>query len=269
MTSAHDTAALRGPDFQTHQRVFTAHLRDPDNAPCPGDVSEPRMRVYRDLVFNNIDGVLSQAFPVLHRLCEASRWQRLVSGFLRDHRAHTPYFSKLPGEFLAYLEAHPENTTGDLPFLLELAHYEWVELALSLAEPPGKISPLASRDDPLERILTLSPLAWLLGYTYPAHRIGPAYQPVETPPQATYLLVYRDNRDEIGFLELTPVTARLLELIDANTECTGRQILEGIASELNHPNPQALMNHGRAILQDLKSRDILYQPESSPCAPHC
>ncbi len=261
MTCAHNTATPRIADFQRHQQAFTAHLRDPRNAPCPEDVEEDRMRVYRELIFNNIDGVLSQAFPVLHRLCNASRWHNLVDGFLRDHRAHTPYFSKLPGEFLSYLEKHPEHTPGDQPFLRELAHYEWIELALSLAEPSPGASSLAPGDDPLERILTLSPLAWLLGYAYPVHRIGPAYQPLEAPQQATYLLVYRDSREEIGFLELTPVTARLVEMIDTNRSLTGRQILEAIARALNHPNPQTLMEHGRGILQDLKSRDILCQPE--------
>ncbi|MET0068250.1 MAG: putative DNA-binding domain-containing protein [Candidatus Thiodiazotropha sp.] len=261
MSNAHETGAGITNDFQSRQQAFTAHLRDPHNAPCPEDVGAARMRVYRELIFNNIDGVLSQAFPVLQRICDAPRWHDLVSGFLRDHRAQTPYFSQLPGEFLVYLEERPADPAQDPPFLLELAHYEWVELALSLAEPDSESSPLTARDDPLERILMLSPLAWLLTYAYPVHRIGPDYQPNEAADQATHLLVYRDLSDEIGFLELTPVTARLVALVSGNQTLTGRQILEHIALELNHPDPQALLQHGQAILQDLQSRDILWQPE--------
>ncbi len=261
MSTVHETLPSRTPEFQNRQRAFTTYLRDPHNTPCPGDVGEARMRVYRELILNNIDGVLSQAFPVLHRLCNASYWYGMVSGFLRDHQAQTPYFNKLPGEFLAYLEQGRENDPEDPPFLRELAHYEWVELALSLADPPGEITPPGREDDPLEQTLCRSPLAWLLSYAFPVQRIGPDYQPLEPPPQPTYLLVYRDPGDEIGFLELNPVTARLLELMENNRTRTGEQILEIIATELNHPEPQSVIRHGRAILMDLLSRGILFKPE--------
>ena len=71
-----------------------------------------------------------------------------------------------------------------------------------------------------------SRLAWQFAYRFPVHRISETYKPVEAPEQPTFLVIFRSPDDDLGFLELNPVTARLLELIDANEEKTGRELLE-------------------------------------------
>ena len=57
----------------------------------------------------------------------------------------------------------------------------------------------------------LSPLAWVLAYDYPVHQISPANQPHEPAGQSTFLVVYRNRDDQVGFMEINAVTARLLE----------------------------------------------------------
>ena len=106
-------------------------------------------------------------------------------------------------------------------------------------------------------IPVLSPLAWQLAYQYPVHRIGPDFlpdQPGETP---TFLVVYRDRQDEVGFLEVNPVTKRLLELIEANSDASGRKLLLRIAAELSHPQPEVVISGGSEILQDLRNKHII------------
>ena len=138
----------------------------------------------------------------------------------------------------------------------ELAHYEWVELALSVAESDA--SQYINEDgNLLDSAPALSSLAWPLSYQYPVHRISPEFQPAEADDQPTYLLVYRDADDEVGFLELNPVSARLFSLIQEYPGKTGRSLLEQIAAELHHPDPAQVIAGGQGILNEWRQRGIV------------
>ena len=119
------------PDFKQTLYAFAGHIRDPDNVPAPEGIEERRMAVYRELFFNNIRNLLATMFPVIRKLHSDDKWHALIRQFMQHHRAETPYFLQLPQEFLAFLQNEYELQDDDYPFLLELAHYEYVELALS------------------------------------------------------------------------------------------------------------------------------------------
>ena len=120
-------------DFKSKQHEFAAYIRDPENNPVPADVKEQRMDMYRELFFNNIEGFLSGNFPVLRKILNDRQWFALAQDFFAKHPCKTPYFSQIPEEFLDYLQ-NERDSSEDLPFMLELAHYEWVEMALSIAK---------------------------------------------------------------------------------------------------------------------------------------
>lgn len=245
------------PRFQQLQRALTAHLRDPERSPPPEGAESRRIRVYRELIYNNVEGFLSRGFPVIRSLYEDDAWHALVRDFLRSHRARTPYFLEIGQEFAGWLQDGRAPQAGDPPFLAEMAHYEYVEVALSVAEASTDWQPLPADTDLLAVRPALSPLAWLLGYRYPVHRIGRAYRPQEPPDTPTHLLVHRTPDDRIAFLELNPATARLVHLIQADTGDTARALLGRIADELGHGNPDAVVRGGVAILEELRSRELL------------
>lgn len=247
------------PDFAHVQRAFAAHLRDPEGCPPPAGVEPRRMQVYRELIFNNIAQFVRTGFPVLCGLLGAARVDRLVRDFIARHRAETPYFLEISREFLAYLQQEYEPEAGDPDYLIELAHYEWVELALDVAatELPGAgIDPAG---DLLRGRPVLSPLAWSLCYTYPVHRLSPEFQPATPPPQPTYLVVYRNRADRVRFLEINAVTARLLQLLmpGSGPEMTGEQALRSVAHELGHPDPAAVVAGGAAVLVELRALEVV------------
>ncbi|MEO0997555.1 MAG: putative DNA-binding domain-containing protein, partial [Pseudomonadota bacterium] len=124
------------PEFQRRQYEFAAHIRDPENNPAPAGVEDRRMAIYRDLFIGNLASLLAATYPVLRRFYDKPGWRRLIRGFMRGHRAHTPLFLEVPDEFLDYLTDEHEDSEDDPPFLRELAHYEWVELKLSVAPDP-------------------------------------------------------------------------------------------------------------------------------------
>lgn len=243
--------------FMQTQFAFAAHIRDPDRNARPDDIEDRRMQIYRELFYNNIESFMADSFPVLRSIMGDDQWHALIRDYFASHKAKTPLFPEMPREFLQYLESEREPIASDPRFLLELAHYEWVELALSLAEQHIDQNTIDRDGDLLEQQPILSQLAWPLEYQYPVHEIGPEHQPDKPGDTPTYIVVYRDRDDEIRFLTINPVTARLLQLLSEQNKLTGRQLLEQIATEINHPDPETVVQGGLSILKDLQSRQIV------------
>ena len=248
-------APRRLKPFQRLQYRFAAHLRDPQRRRAPEGIEPRRMKIYAELFYNNVQGFLAGAFPVLRRITPDERWHAMVRDFFARHESHEPLFHRIAQEFLAYL-ARERRARGDFPFLRELAHYEWVELALSVA-PQDLTAVAADRaGDLLDEVPVLSPLAWPLAYEFPVHRIGPDFLPSRPDAAPTHLIVWRDRADEVRFMEANPVTARLLALL-RDRPASGRALLERIARELGHPQPESVVAQGGAILRELRDRDIV------------
>lgn len=257
MTAPSHKGADSRPTFVTRQYEFAAHIRDPQRSPLPADVEDRRMAIYRELFFNNVRGFLESGFPVLHSLYTDADWQAMARDFFSRHRCQSPLFLEIAEEFLDYLQNERITQPEDPPFLLELAHYEWVELALSVAEEEIDLSGINPDGDLLEEVPVVSPLAWPLSYSFEVHRISTEYRPVAPGAQPTHIVVYRDCDDEVHFMEVNVVTARLLHLLSEDDALTGRAALEQIAGELHHPQPEVVIAGGRQTLEELKRRDIL------------
>ena len=245
-----------GPGFQQKQREFSAHIRDPDRSPAPAGIEDRRMAIYRELFFNNLDSLLRRSFPVLREIAGEEGWRRLVRDFLVRHRAYTPYFLEIPREFVDFLAASREGP-GDPPFLAELAHYEWVELALSVASERDDRTAIDASGDLLEGVPVKSVLAWPLSYRFPVHRISRRFQPAEPGAQPTCLVIYRKADDELAFLELNGLTAALLERLAGNDELPGRKLLHQLADEIGYADTPALLEHGRKAMEELRAAGIL------------
>ncbi|MEY4767559.1 MAG: hypothetical protein RL637_198, partial [Pseudomonadota bacterium] len=125
------------PNFRQIQQQFTDYIRYPNGSVPPIQVPEQRIAIYRELLLNNVNSFLTAGFPVLHQILTAEQWSELTSDFFARHRCESPYFCEIAEEFLTYLQQERNQIPAaidDYPFLLELAHYEWVEMALSIAQ---------------------------------------------------------------------------------------------------------------------------------------
>lgn len=245
-------------DFTRLQKDFAAYLRDPEGVPPPAGVEQRRMDVYRELFFNNVRGLLAGTFPVCHAILGDQGWSRLVRRFYRDHKASTPYFLELPREFAEWLSAHGNETSAEPPFLAELAHYEWVELALSIADVETAGSGIDADGDLLSGRPALSPLAWPLAYRWPVHRLSADFQPTQPPAAPTFIVVHRDAAGSVGFLQVDAPTARLLERLDAGQDQSGQELIERVATEFSGGGDRDLLvSQGRAMLATLRERGIV------------
>ena len=142
-------------------------------------------------------------------------------------------------------ESYPE-------YVLDLAHYEWIELVLSVSNRAPDWTRIATEGDLLEQHPALNPVLTNLFYRWPVQRIRPR---ANTTPADTHLLVFRDAGDEIQFVEINAFTARLVHLLETGT-LTGRAALAQIATESNHPLP-AVIQGGLATMQNLHARGAI------------
>jgi len=237
-------------EFQNFQQAFARHLRDPRRAPRPAGVPARGMGVYQELVGNNLQGFVDSAFPVCRAILGEARWLRLGRRFRRDWPLRTPWFREIPREFMRFLADTPGLR---LPrWLPELAHYEWVELAADIADAP--IPPHDPGGDLRHGTVVLNPVLFNLTYAWPVHRIGPDWRPRR--PVATQLLVYRDADDVVRFSETNPVTARLLALLAATPQ-SGAAAARQIAGELQHGDPEQLIDFAVELLADLRRQGVV------------
>jgi len=246
------------PLFKQTQYAFAAHIRNPELNPIPDDVEARRMKIYSELFFNNVEDFISNTYPVLKEITAEDDWNDMLRDYFSHHLAHTPLFPEMPREFLKYLE-NERNNVNDPAFIKELAHYEWVELALMTSDLDETITwdKIDKDGDLLNQQPVLSPLAWPLTYQYPVQHISADFMPEAPSQQPVYLLVYRDNEDDVHFMELNPVTALLIQFINGDNQLSTKKILEKIAEQLNHPAPKTVIEGGMQIMQDLKKRGVI------------
>lgn len=252
------------PGFRETQIEFAAHIRDPESNPRPADVEPRRMQIYLDLFYNNIEGFLANGFPIAKQVLGHDAWHELVREFVHLHPSDSPYFLEVSQEFLTFLGARGAGRVAS--FMLELCHYEWVELALNVSDvamPEEEIDPSG---DLLGQRIVVSPLIWPLAYRYPVHEIGPQYQPLDPPVESTHLVVYRRKDDKVKFLLANAVTLRLIELLggvplgavsNQSSRITGEQALTQICSELPTVDSAVVYEKGVATLNQLRKAQIL------------
>jgi uncharacterized protein len=236
-----------GGTLRTQLDALAGWIRDPDGAEPPPGIEPRRLALYRRLFQRNIDRLLASGFPVIRRTLDDREWQSLVDAFLRDHGSATPLFTEVSREFVAFVQA---LEPAPRPWLAELAHYEWVELALQLADAPaGTHATSAGDGDPdlVETAPILSPLAWPLAYRWPVHTIGPAHDPAGPPSQPTLLLLHRDTGGTLRFHLVSALAFRLLQRLDAAPADTGREHLRALAREAGTAD-EAFLDQGRAML---------------------
>lgn len=243
------------PAYQQQQRQFLNFLRRPQAAQLPAGFDAERVAVYVDLLYNKFDESLSACFPLVHSLLSKENWRALLLDFIAEHRCLTPYYRQIPDEFLHYLQ-YERQSPEDWPFLAELAHFEWMELQLSIAESePVTRKPLPDAEL-LANCPVFAPVMQLLHYHWPVQDIGPNFLPSDPPETATHILGFRDSDDQVQFVAINPATAKLILLL--NNGLTGQQALEAMRGyELSDEQFFELTHFGQRILADLHSQGAI------------
>ncbi|MBI2802251.1 MAG: putative DNA-binding domain-containing protein [Gammaproteobacteria bacterium] len=250
-------------DFRAAQRAFSQHVRDPARYPAPNGLDARRVAVYRDAVIYNIERFMSDNFPRVKAVIEPTRWTDLVRDYLVRHRADTPAFARLPNEFLAYL-TQQRHDARDPPYLVELAHFDWLENELATDLRHIDTTRIDPQGDLLDAPIAVNPIHVVTTYRFPVHAIDGDYAASDAPARATHIVAFRDTAHRYAFLDLNAVALELFMAVRDNPARTARAMLIDIATELGHATPAAVIQGGSDILQRMRQRELLLGTKISP-----
>lgn len=107
--------------------------------------------------------------------------------------------------------------------MAELAHFEWIELVLSISNAEPVIAVNLSETQLLDEALEFAPVLRLLYYLWPVQHITRSFQPGAQPQEATHILGFRDTSGHVQFIALNSTTGRLILLLQGGF--TGRAAL--------------------------------------------
>jgi len=240
------------------QNEFMQHIRDPANNVSVGGIEDRRLKVYRDLFFNNIQGFLSSAFPVLASILTEQKWQALARTFFASHDCRSPYFIDISKEFVEFLSNEYLVEEGDPPFMSELAHYEWLELDISARHSQE----LKLWDkEPISSIrFDFSPLAELVSYQWPVHQISPDFQPESPLSEPGYFVVSRDSDSVVSFTQINQVTAHLVSMVRDTSAITLGVLQTNMAEALPQlPEAQVKQATGDIVTKMLTSQIFVHE----------
>jgi hypothetical protein len=242
--------------FLQIQQSFIDYIKQPSQT-LPVGTDTRRMNVYRELFFNNIDGFVSSAFPVLKTLYPRKEWLALVQTFFVTHDCQTPIFIEIAQEFLVFLQTEYDVKPSDPVFMLELAHYEYMELVVAVA-----------KDNPQQKQMTtpiimqhlcLSDTAKVLQYTFNVQRVSEQYRP-EVPEQSPqYFCLYRDEEDEVIFLQLTPLSAQVLGFLSQYEAVPFTDLSDWLVETYSNMDRNTLAQGALQLLEDLADKGVVKQ----------
>jgi len=242
--------------YRRVQRQLTEHLRDPEGRPPPPGLDPERLRIYTEGVYRNIERLLRDNFPVLRRYLDEPRWEALVRDFLRRHRSEERRFARYPLQFLEFLESR-QSLLDELPFMLELAHFEWLETDVGADPTEVRLEGVDAQGDLLAAAPVVNPVHRRVRYGHAVHLLAAADEPQWPEARECELICFRNLRLRFDCVELNAVTARLFALIAEDPAATGREQLTRIAWELRHADPDAVIAGGLDILERMRRRHLI------------
>jgi hypothetical protein len=240
------------------QHAFIQHIKNPQAHPFDGGIEERRLKIYRDLFFNNILGFLSSGFPVLESLYSEQQWQVLARKFFIEHTCRSPYFIDISKEFVEYLSSEYALTDSDPAFMLELAHYEWLELDISVRQS-SQITKVWDGHSQITQV-QMSELATLVSYQYPVHQISAEFS-LSQITEIVYVVVYRDTTDEVNFTLINAVSAHLLNSIMKQGRATVDSLTKIMIEAMPQLDVHQITGSLQQVIKQLLLQEILFLAE--------
>lgn len=236
--------------FQQAQLQLTQCIRDGSGE--LDNIESRRLTIYKELFFNNIEGFCATAFPVIKSILGEVQWLDLVRRFFVEHQCETPHFIEISQEFLSYL-IEKQRDYQDFPFIAELAHYEWIELDLSVKANEDNTKSNETLDFKASGF-KLSEACYPLLYNYPVHMISKENSNT-IRAELTGLLVYRNKDFDVKFMLIDQLTVVMLQFIQQNNAITKSQLasdLMGLNESFTEPQIDTFLSNALPKFIELK-----------------
>lgn len=183
-----------------------------------------RLLLYRDLARNALEDPLPDCFPITHGLLEeAELWDDCVDAFLASRTIQSAYYRDVNPAFVAWLA---ESAWGQerWPFLLQLAHFEYIEVEILRWPDEPSATDLRPGPDAESRVV-FDGATRNLAYAFRVHEA--TQDDPEPSAGETFLLGYRDAEGDFAYSELSAHASAFL------ARCLEGESVGAAASALN------------------------------------
>ena len=239
------------PEYQRLQLQFANYIRDPERNSVPAGIEQRRMDIYKRLFFNNLESFCTKAFKLFRPFVDDTQWNGLIRDFMRKHPCTSPYFKDIPIAFVEYLGTS-DLLIAKFPFIREMCHLDAMRMQLRLAPDATQSRDLDTKEQ--TTCLWLSPTVRLLSYEWPVHKLTPSTWNGKKPKQPTWLVAFRDRKDQVDVLVTNAYTFRMLEILEDARSLT--VLSAQLSREYNVPQ-KALRKKLLPTIQALQKKGIL------------
>ena len=217
-----------------------------------------RHLIYRTLVEDNIASVLHAAYPVLFSLFEDDPSQKIIRGFLHQHKPLSNIFREIPSDFFNFIKSRAPVLNDWHPAFTELADLEFSEFKLGF-EKTIPIVPEFKSELTLANVhVILNPHLILKSFLHPVHNITTQTNLKTFTPSKTHLVICRDPETfDIHRHHLNDTAFHLLLLFKKNPHRKILKILELLPQQINNPDLVPILVDVPFFLKELCDKKIV------------
>ncbi|MBB63861.1 MAG: hypothetical protein CMO81_02235 [Waddliaceae bacterium] len=216
-------------------------------------ISEDKAELYRELSCNIVFEALNTAYPIAKRSLGHEQWDKLIRRFYAEAPSPSPHLWYMPKALIDYVEKHQIPEKVSAPYLLDLLHFEWLEIEVYMM--PDQAVPLYTKiGDLLENGLVLNREHILSRFTYPVFR---KKKDCLTEAANYFLITYRHPETlQVHYFEVPPVYVALVELLKQDNY-TGKQVLEFLIEHYKVQSADSFMDSGYQFLKTLMKENLI------------
>lgn len=237
-------------DFRQSQFALARYLRNPLAVLPPEEVTIEDAIACTQAMAAHLSEVLDTAFPVTHALLGEDLWQQAVRLFLKEAPSHAPWAGAVQRAFVAHVSQSP-SMQGLPAWLQDLAHYEWLQNAVSTASVNWPAFDV--HGDVMQRAVVLNPTHVEAVYEWPLH--GTSDEHKLNDMQHIYVSMLRDVNDELHVFDSSMFRSQLLDLLREGQ--TGVQALLTLARWLSHPEPETFVHEAKPVMLQLQREGVV------------
>lgn len=214
---------------------------------------QDRLHNYRRLIYNIIDDAIESAYPIVRSFLDESQWNEMIDAFVLEHKCQHPQIMYMPGELIDFAKLKNYSTKFELPWLIDLLNFEWVEVIVHTMKDQT-IGDFKSDGDFKNQPLAFSPYFQLLELEYPIHKLRT--RDINTEKGNYFMLVYRQENGTVQYLELNQLTYFIVQEMNENS-CSLLEAINPILIQTQPDIRENFIQNALSFIENLRGLGIV------------